>query len=235
VQKLSELVPVIHPEEPHCAIVLLLDTSESMKGAKNADLEEGIRNFKTSVCGVDGEGGDPLARKRVDLSIMIFSSSVTVMQDFAPVDDFQPTPLTASGSTAMGAAIERALDSIEERKLAYQEMGVDYHRPWVVLITDGEPNDMQQGDAKWNQIKHQLRDGEAKKKFAFFTVAVEGANMEALRDLVPASRPPVMMRPGMFSPLFEWLSRSLSSVSASRVGEPLQLENPTIGPNAWAV
>ena len=44
-----------------------------------------------------------------------------------------------------------------------------------------------------------------------------------------------MLRRGMFKKLFEWLSNSLSGVSASKVGEQTQLQDPTKGPDAWAV
>ena len=40
----------------------------------------------------------------------------------------------------MGAAINLALDKLEERKQIYQQAGISYFRPWVFLITDGEPD-----------------------------------------------------------------------------------------------
>ena len=39
----------------------------------------------------------------------------------------------------MGEAVNLALDCLEKRKQEYQEKGVDYYRPWIVLMTDGAP------------------------------------------------------------------------------------------------
>ena len=39
----------------------------------------------------------------------------------------------------MGSAIHKALDMIQARKAPYRAHGVTYYRPWVFMITDGEP------------------------------------------------------------------------------------------------
>ena len=73
---------------------------------------------------------------------------------------------------------------VEERKQAYRENGIAYYRPWIFLITDGEPND------HWRPVSEQAsRQGEKEKAFCFFAVGVEGANMDVLaKRSPPASR-----------------------------------------------
>ncbi|MEO0241947.1 MAG: hypothetical protein ABIM42_02750 [candidate division WOR-3 bacterium] len=33
---------------------------------------------------------------------------------------------------------------VEERKGEYKERGIDYYRPWIFMIRDGEPTDMRE-------------------------------------------------------------------------------------------
>lgn len=216
--ELADEIEVAYPQQPHCATVLLLDTSGSMGGAKIAALNEGLRLFLRET------GGDPLASKRVDLAVVTFGGEVSVLHDFAPVTEYAADlSLAVQGSTPMGLALERGLEMLETRKATYRQQGTDYYRPWLFLITDGEPTDMHPGDARWLAVAKTLREGVSARRFAFFAVGVEGANMERLRQLCPEDRPPLALKGLAFAELFQWLSRSQRQVSASHTGEQVQL------------
>lgn len=218
--KLEDRIEIANPTQPHCATVLLLDTSGSMSGEKIARLNDGLKLLKDEI------GTDELASKRVDLAVVTFGDTVSVIHDFSSVDAFDPAPLIASGSTPMGEAIIRAMDLLEQRKQHYKAQGIDYYRPWLFMITDGEPTDMAPGDASWNEVTKRVRDGESNKKFMFFAVAVEPSNSETLTQIAPPNRPPVKLKRGKFKEMFQWLSKSQSKVSASKVGDQVSLENP---------
>jgi uncharacterized protein YegL len=94
------------------------------------------------------------------------------------------------------------------------------------MITDGAPTDMQLGDSMWNEVIKKVHEGEANKKFSFFAVGVEPANMELLKQIAPPNREPVKLKQGKFNEMFAWLSRSTVSVSSSKVGEQVALESP---------
>ncbi len=217
---LADEIEVAYPQQPHCATVLLLDVSGSMGGAKLAALHDGLRVF------LEETGTDALASKRVDLCLVTFGGEVAVAHDFAPVTAYgQPSDLglVARGSTPMAQALERGMALIEERKAAYRAQGTDYYRPWLLLITDGEPTDCRPGDERWTHVAATLRDGVAARRFAFFAVGVDGANMERLRQLCPEGRPPLALKGLAFTALFAWLSRSQRQVSASRTGDTVSL------------
>lgn len=219
--KLEDLIEIANPQQPHCATILLIDTSGSMsQNGKITALTDGLAVFKEDVA------KDELASKRVDLSVIGFGDGVNVIHGFSSIEDFEPPVLTAEGYTPMGEAVIKAIDSIESRKQQYKDKGIDYYRPWIFMITDGEPTDMQPGDAKWNEVVKKVHDGEANKKFMFFVVAVEPANAKLLAQIAPPNRPPVTLKEGRFKVLFSWLSKSQSKVSASKVGEQVVLENP---------
>jgi uncharacterized protein YegL len=217
---LEDRIGIANPQQPHCATILLLDTSGSMSGAKIQELNEGLKAFKAQV------SGDDLASKRVDLLVVTFGERVSVRGGFSSIEEFTPPELIAEGSTPMGEAILRSLDLIAQRKQQYRDTGVDYFRPWVFMITDGEPTDMQVGDAMWSQVVTKVHEGEAKKQFLFFAVAVEPANLSLLTKIAPPERPPIRLIEKRFKELFDWLSKSQAAVSASSVGDTVKLESP---------
>lgn len=225
--QLEERIEIANPQHPHCATVLLLDTSGSMAGDKIKQLGDGLLAFRDEVM------SDDLARKRVEAAVVTFGGSVTTAAEFSSMEQFNPTQLLATGGTPMGRAILDAIEMIRARKDSYRATGVDYYRPWIFMVTDGEPTDMAPGDPLWEEVVAAVHDGEARREFLFFAVGVEPADMNLLAKIAPAERPPVQLRPGRFKEMFSWLSRSQQKVSASRVGEQIALENPT-GPTGWA-
>lgn len=215
--KLDEVVEFAENPEPRCPCVLLLDTSGSMQGVAIDALNEGLQTFKEELT------KNSLASRRVEVAIVTFDSNVNVVQDFVTADQFHPPILTAQGLTTMGAGIHKALDLIQERKAQYRTNGIAYYRPWVFMITDGEP----QGEFEdvVEQAARRLQSDEASKRVAFFTVGVENANMTRLSQI--GVRTPLKLKGLNFVEMFVWLSASMSAVSHSKVDEQVAL--PPIG------
>jgi uncharacterized protein YegL len=225
---LENRIGLENPEQPHCAVVLVLDVSGSMTvGDKIGQLNDGLQLFKEEVM------GDDLARKRVDLAVVTFGHTVEVIHEFSSVESFDPPALQATGQTPMGEAIVTALEMVERRKNEYKMQGTDYYRPWIFLLTDGEPTDMRVGDALWNQVVEKVHGGEKDRKFMFFAVAVEPARTDVLAQIAAPTRPPLRLREDRFGAMFEWLSKSQGKVSASNVGDQVQLDDP-LAYGGWA-
>lgn len=214
---LDEVVEFAENPEPRCPCVLLLDTSGSMQGDRIEALNQGLLSFKDELV------KNTLAARRVEVAIVTFDSHVNVVQDFVTVNQFTPPILTAQGLTTMGAGINKSLEIIQERKSQYRANGIAYYRPWVFMITDGEP----QGeiDEVIEQATQRLRGDESNKKVAFFTVGVENANMDRLHQI--AVRTPLKLKGLNFVEMFVWLSASMSAVSHSQLEEQVAL--PPIG------
>jgi uncharacterized protein YegL len=247
VTQLPDQIPFPEPEfvdnpEPRCACVLLLDTSGSMNDRKQVSLElspvQKVLNDSVAVRSVkpidELNAGllafrhelisDKLAVKRVELSLVTFGP-VRKLSEFQTPDLFRPPTLQAEGDTPMGLAIERAVDLVRERKAAYKQHGISYYRPWIFMISDGEPTD------DWQRAAALVRAGEQSRAFAFFAVGVEGANFDILRQI--SVRQPLKLNGLRFREMFMWLSSSLGTVSHSNPGDEVPFKNP-VTPDGWA-
>jgi uncharacterized protein YegL len=209
--------------EQRTPCVLLLDVSGSMNGQPVAELNAGVQTYKDSLL------SDALAAKRVEVAIVTFGGDVQTVCDFTTVESFQPPTLTGSGSTPMGAAILRAIEMVRRRKDLYKTHGVPYTRPWIFLITDGEPDP----DDVWQAAAVQVQQGQQAKQFVFYAVGVGGANFDVLRRINPMGEP-LKLQGLEFRRLFQWLSSSQAAASRSTPGDSVPLADPT-GPKGWAV
>jgi uncharacterized protein YegL len=217
--RLDEAVEFAENPEPRCPCVLLLDTSASMTGAPIQALNDGLETFRDSLV------TDDLAQKRVEVAIISFDDRVKILQDFITADQFEPPTLTAQGQTHMGSGIQKALDTIALRKSDYRNNGITYYRPWVFMITDGEPQG--EADRIVKQAADRIQMEENNKQVAFFAVGVENANMDRLGEIV--QRTPVKLRGLDFREMFLWLSASMQRVSHSKVDEQVALPPPGWG------
>lgn len=206
--------------EPRCPCVLLLDTSASMSGQPIQELNLGLSTYFDELL------ADPVAAKRVEVAVVTFGGSVDVMVDFALVSGLIRPHLEAQGVTPMGKAIKTGLTMLRERKDRYRENGIAYYRPWVFMITDGAPTD------EWKSAAQEVHKGAKQDGFMFFSVGVEGANFDILRQISPTD--PLKLKGLRFRDLFQWLSASQKSVSHSTPGTAIQLANP-VAPSGWGV
>jgi len=219
------MVEIAYPQQPHAAVVLLLDVSGSMAGRPLELLHEGLNEFLNAI------RTDDLASKRVDLAIVTFGQEIQVVHDFAPVTAYDSLQLEAGGPTPLGEALELSVQMLEARKRQYQEEGTEYYRPWLVLLTDGAPTDMRPGDARFARVAELMQTSIANKKLAFFPVGVgPEADLNVLNQLTGGQVEALRLKGLNFSKFFQWLSNSQKQLSRSRVGDRIPLESP----RGWA-
>jgi uncharacterized protein YegL len=186
-----------------------------MGGRPIQALNDGIRTFREAL------ENDTLASLRVDTAIVSFNSSVDLVQDFTTVEGLNTPELRAGGATSTASAVDFAIDLVEDRKDEYDEIGIPFYRPWIVLITDGASTDGRQQMDDASVRVHQAEEG---KHLAFFSIGVEGADMDELNRLGPRVALPL---DGLnFIELFKWLSDSMGRVSGSRTDEEVSLPAP---------
>jgi uncharacterized protein YegL len=93
------------------------------------------------------------------------------MLDWTDASAFRAFELTADANTPLAKGLMVALRLIEEQKQAYRSHGINYTRPWVMVITDGAPTD---SDADWQAAALACRAAEGARKCVIYPVAWRG-------------------------------------------------------------
>ena len=209
--------------EQKCLCVLVLDVSGSMRGEPIRELNNGLKEFYNEIL------NDSTTSQRLELCIMTFNQMVSIIQEPALVENFTMPTLNAEGSTAMVDAVFEAIDLVAARKQWYKETGQNYYRPWIILMTDGEPDDGQDVYGLAARIKE---DMEAK-RYVFMSVGIEDANMNTLQILQGEGKTPAKMKGLKFKQFFKWLSASFDAVTKADVEDVDNMVAGATGESGW--
>jgi uncharacterized protein YegL len=189
------------------------------------ELNKGVEMFYDAI------RSDEVAMYSAEICVVTFGGNEPkLVLDFASIERQTELPkLTASGETPMGEAVNLALDCLERRKQEYSDVGLSYFQPWLVLMTDGEPNgSSQELERAVKRTVQMVQD----RKLTVFPIGIgDDADMQALARFSP-NRQPKRLRETKFPEFFQWLSQSVSRTSQSTPGEkvPLDIE----GMQGWA-
>ncbi|RDB44900.1 VWA domain-containing protein [Halomonas sp. DQ26W] len=200
--QLNSSSDLIENPSPRCACMLVLDTSASMFGQPIRELNSGVQAFISAI------KEDDMAACSVELGVITAGGKVTEQLPFTTAMNIsQCRRFVASGLTPLGAAMDLALDRLEERTAAYRKAGVAYYQPWLVVISDGVPTD------QWQAASARARSLAQQRKMVVMPVGVEEADLDALGAF--STRPAKRLDGLKFREFFLWLSASMSRVSAS--------------------
>lgn len=201
--------------EQKCLCVLVLDVSGSMRGEPIAELNKGLQDFYKEIV------EDETTSQRLEVCVMAFNDTVKTLQEPSLVENFTMPTLTAYGSTAMVDAVKEAIEKVEARKKWYKETGQPYYRPWIILMTDGEPDSGQDVFGLGPRIKEDT----ANKKYVFLPIGIEGANMDTL-NVLQGNMPPQKLQGLRFKQFFQWLSASMGTIVTKNDGDKVDLPDP---------
>jgi uncharacterized protein YegL len=190
--------------DPRVACVALIDVSGSMEGEPIAALERGFAGFTRYL------HNESLASKRVEVAVVTFGTVATVAVPMQEARRVLPVRFTAGGTTNLAAGIHLALDIIEDRKAAYKAAGLQYYRPWILVITDGKAN-----IEGFDEAVGRLNAAEEAHGVTVFAVGAGPRVNYPQLSRVSTKRSPAPLDGVKFEELFEWLSASLTTVSNS--------------------
>jgi uncharacterized protein YegL len=116
-------------------VYLLLDTSGSMSGEPIEAVKNGVQVLVSTL------RQDPYALETAYLSVITFDSVATQVCPLTELATFQSPNLVATGTTALGAALELLAQKIStEVTTTSAEVKGDW-KPLIFIMTDGEPTD----------------------------------------------------------------------------------------------
>lgn len=209
----------VNNSAPRCPVILLLDTSYSMEGEPIKQLNAAVRQFLRETA------DDEAASMSVELEIIKFDSYAQIVTPFTQISDITSyQDMELGGATSLGAGLTLAKAELETRRKMYQRAGISSYKPWVIVMTDGEPNDA------WQQPADDMRNLSEKIGIMYLGVGIgEMANMELLGEIIPDTR---RLQGLKFKAFFRWLTDSLKCVSSSTVAEEDNVQLPGI--QSWA-
>ncbi len=182
--------------------MLVLDTSGSMAGLPIQELNEGVKAFFSEL------KEDEIAAYSVEVGVITAGGRVTEQLPFTVAMNIEQTEqFSADGNTPLGSAVELAIKRLEERKASYRENGVAYYQPWLVIISDGQPND------NWSPAATHARQLQSNRGLVVLPIGVNDADLSILGKF--STRDALKLDGLKFREFFQWLSASMARVSAS--------------------
>lgn len=124
-------------------IVFCLDVSPSMgwqvgMNSPSIDLlNAAVSNFVAEL------KEDPKARTCAEVAFVTFSTNIEMDTQFESISSLStPTFQTVEkGGTQMAQAVLRSIEKIETRRKQLENMEIPYYAPFLVLVTDGNPDE----------------------------------------------------------------------------------------------
>lgn len=209
--------------EQRTPCMLVLDISHSMTRKHAGAVMSGIDELNQGLRVLyDSLQDDAAALNRVQLAIVTVGggeNKAALHMNWTEAADFEPPTLVAAGNTPLGEGMRLALYHLDQQKQHLRRRGVPYTRPWIMVITDGEPTD---AESVWRSVARDCQESEARKRCIIYPIAVEGAKLDKLQQL--SSMPVKLLSAAKFGAYFRWLSASLSLASQTNDGEPIVLD-----------
>lgn len=208
----SGVSPDNYQEKTICCFVV--DVSGSMRGKPIKELNEGLKTFHKDI------KTDRRLSKRLEVSIITFNEVPKTVLKPSLVSKITMPKLQAGGTTAMVDGVREGINMVMARKEWYKKTGQPYKRPWIVLLTDGVPDDGQDIIGLAKEIQHKTGD----KTFAFLGIGVEGADMSILETLSGTKIFDINNFDGVgvmklkefkFAEFFRWLQNSIEVINNS--------------------
>lgn len=162
--------------EMKCLCILVVDVSGSMRLCESG-LNQALRIFVSDL--LDAKNGfKEYSKDQIELAIIQFDSSVEILRQPDLVKEGEKLPLfrVKGLKTNTAAAVKKAMEIVSERKKYYFANGISYYRPWIILLTDGNPNPC--NPIELNSLFNDIQDGIQKHHFMLSAIGI-GSEVDA--------------------------------------------------------
>lgn len=195
-------------------ICFCLDTSGSMMAPTESGktrMEELNNAFSKFINAM--KDNDEVASS-ADIAIVTFGGNAEILKPFGPLSNQNDIEIKVRkrSLTPMGEAIQIALKLLEVRKGGYKDKGLKYFQPWLVVLTDGEP----EGENAIENMTKAIAEAtalEQDNKLVIFNIGIgEDANLDVLKKLSIKREKPISVGETNLDELFTFLGSSSESV-----------------------
>ena len=164
---------------PHCAVILVLDTSHSMWGQGLTDMMASLKAFYKTIADIQ------FLNAEVDIAAVSMGDNLCMLEEFTPLhlSDLPNRSIRPKGDTPIGAALDLAQEALQAQIGRYQDAGISYVTPNLILLSDGKSTDDFQSAAE--HIRCSVESG----KLICRAIALgRDADMDALSSIAGRDR-----------------------------------------------
>lgn len=171
--------------EPTDAVtpVLFLIDSSGFSDKQIDSLLKGLNFFKNNV-----------HDDSIEIAIISFSDSVTIEQDFTPLNSWEPPSMgtNINSGSPIGEAIERAAELARDRREKIINGGLTYRRSQICIIASNRPTDLDVGGERWDEIQEILETFQSHRTVEFIISGISGSRLDLLNELVSETDIPLL-------------------------------------------
>lgn len=188
-------------------VVLLLDVSTSMQGEKISSLNRAVAEM------IGAFANEEKMETEIIVSIITFGEQVELYLPYTKASEVKWHDLHAYGNTPMGMALKMAKGMIEDKETTPSRA----YRPTVILVSDGEPNDV------WQQpLAEFITEGRSAKCDRMAIAIGAGADKDVLSKFI-AGTPHELFVASDASQLTQYFKKITMSVTVRS-----QSQNPNV-------
>lgn len=196
-------------------VILLVDVSGSMATAGKI---ESLNQAAAEMVAAFAE--EDRSRAVITVAVITFGGGAKLHQPLCPAHQMTWQPLTASGNTPLGAALDLATQMLEDQA----QIPSRAYRPTLVLVSDGQPND------EWEGPLSRLHGSPRAAKAARFALAIgDDADVEMLQRFLatPEGRIFRAHEARQIKQFFRWVTMSVTQRSRSANPDSVIAAEPT--------
>lgn len=120
----------------------------------------------------------------------------------------------------MYSGVELALNILEDRKDDYKMNGIDYYQPWLIIMSDGYPNNPE----SLIPLQEEIKTLESSRKLMVLPVGIgDEADLDILSKFSNKQPGAFSLKGLKFREFFNFISKSMETISRSKPGEKAKI------------
>lgn len=195
-------------------VSLVVDNSSSITGERALKLKNSLQSFADKIAQSDFVND-------LDLAVYGFDGfSPRVIKSFD--GQFDPARFDMGGVQVLGKAIELAMDELVARQKEYKELPLETHKPWLIVLSDGDAY------GETQTIANKLKNIVQTKKITYFPFSLSSYQIEDTLSPLAKLKTFLKIKEDRFEDLFDFLFNTLNTRIHTPKDDPMTLDRQAI-------